>query len=140
MPGKNVVVRRVASTKPVLSALVDTFNLWLREGLTDAAVKIIDQNTSGKDIYANPARYGITNNQAPTCDAAAISAITRGAVIDGSSLFCNSTLGVPYNGLRAGANVDTWQFADGVHPTPVGHRIISDHVLAQLRSFGWTRP
>ena len=126
------------SVKPVLSALVDTFNLWLREGLTDVAVKIIDQNTPGKDVYANPARYGIVNNTAPTCDAAAIAAITRGAVIDGSSLFCNSTAGAPYYGLRAGANVDTWQFADGVHPTPGGHRIISDYVLAQLRSFGWT--
>ena len=127
-----------ATAKPVLSALVDTFNLWLREGLSDVAVKIIDQNTPGKDVYANPARYGIVNNTAPTCDAALISAITRGVVTDGSSLFCNSTVGAPYYGLRAGANVDTWQFADDVHPTPGGHRIISDYVLAQLRSFGWT--
>ncbi len=126
-----------ATAKPVLSGLVDTFNLWLREGLTNVAVKIIDQNTPGKDVYLNPARYGIVNNTVPTCDAAAISAITRGAVTDGSSLFCNSTVGAPYYGLRAGANVSTWQFADGVHPTPGGHRIISDYVLAQLRSFGW---
>ena len=125
------------TAKPVLSGLVDTFNLWLREGLTGVAVKIIDQNTPGKDVYLNPARYGIVNNTAPTCDAAAISAITRGAVTDGSSLFCNSTVGAPFYGLRAGANVNTWQFADGVHPTPGGHRIISDYVLAQLRSFGW---
>ncbi len=126
-----------ATAKPVLSGLVDTFNLWLREGLTSAAVKIIDQNAPGKDVYLNPARYGIVNNTVPTCDAAAISAITRGAVTDGSSLFCNSTVGAPYYGLRAGANLSTWQFADGVHPTPGGHRIISDYVLAQLRSFGW---
>ena len=125
------------TAKPVLSGLVDTFNLWLREGLTGVAVKIIDQNTPGKDVYLNPARYGIVNNTVPTCDAAAISAITRGAVTDGSSLFCNSTVGAPFYGLRAGANVNTWQFADGVHPTPGGHRIISDYVLAQLRSFGW---
>ena len=125
------------TAKPVLSGLVDTFNLWLREGLTGVAVKIVDQNTPGKDVYLNPARYGIVNNTAPTCDAAAISAITRGAVTDGSSLFCNSTAGAPFYGLRAGANVNTWQFADGVHPTPGGHRIIGDYVLAQLRSFGW---
>ena len=125
------------TAKPVLSGLVDTFNLWLREGLTGVAVKIVDQNTPGKDVYLNPARYGIVNNTVPTCDAAAISAITRGAVTDGSSLFCNSTAGAPFYGLRAGANVNTWQFADGVHPTPGGHRIIGDYVLAQLRSFGW---
>jgi len=126
-----------ASAKPVLTALVDTFNLWLQDGLTGVAVKIIDQNTPGKDVYARPAAYGIVNNQLPACSAAKIAAITGGAVTDGSSLFCNSTAGVPFNGLVTGADVNTWQFADAVHPTPGGHKIISNHVLAQLRTFGW---
>lgn len=126
-----------AAAVPVLSALVDTFNLWLRDGLGGQPVKIIDQNAPGKDVYANPARYGIVNNQLPTCDATKIAAITSNAVTDGSSLFCNSTPGAPYNGLRTGADVNTWQFADGVHPTPGGHKIISDYVTQQLRSFGW---
>ena len=126
-----------ANVRPVLSALVDTFNLWLQDGLTGVPVKIIDQNTPGKDVYANPSKYGIVNNSVPTCDAAKIQAITGGAVTDGSSLFCNSTPGVPFNGLRTGADVNTWQFADGVHPTAGGHKIISDYVLQQLRAFGW---
>ena len=125
------------TAKPVLTALVDTFNLWLREGLTGVAVKIIDQNAPGKDVYANPAKYGLVNNTVPTCDAAKIQAITAGAVTDGSSLFCNSTPGVPFNGIRTGADVNTWQFADGVHPTPGGHKVISDYVTSQLRAFGW---
>jgi phospholipase/lecithinase/hemolysin len=125
------------TAKPVLTALVDTFNLWLREGLTGVAVKIIDQNAPGKDVYANPAKYGLVNNTVPTCDAAKIQAITGGAVTDGSSLFCNSTPGVPFNGIRTGADVNTWQFADGVHPTPGGHKVISDYVTLQLRAFGW---
>ena len=125
------------TAKPVLTALVDTFNLWLREGLTGVAVKVIDQNAPGKDVYANPAKYGLVNNTVPTCDTAKIQAITGGAVTDGSSLFCNSTAGVPYNGVRTGADVNTWQFADGVHPTPGGHKIISDYVTSQLRAFGW---
>ena len=41
------------------------------------------------------------------------------------------------NGLRAGADVNTWQFADGVHPTTGGHRLISDFVLQALRGYGW---
>lgn len=126
-----------ATAKPVLSGLVDTFNLWLRDGLGGQPVRIIDQNAPGKDVYANPSRYGLTNNTVPTCDAAKISAITGGAVTDGSSLFCNSTPGAPYNGIRTGADVNTWQFADGVHPTPGGHKVISDYVTQQLRSFGW---
>ena len=123
--------------KPVLTTLVDTFNLWLRDGLTDLPVQWVDQNGPGKDVYANPAKYGLTNNTVPTCDAAKISAITRGAVTDGSSLFCNATPGMPYNGLRAGADINTWQFADGVHPTVGGHKVISDYVTTQLRAFGW---
>lgn len=125
------------SARPVLSALVDTFNLWLRDGLTDVAVKIIDQNAFGKEVAARPAAYGIVNNAVPACDAAAIAILSGGAVTDGSSLFCNSTVGAPYYGLRAGASITTWQYADGVHPTPGGHKIISDYVLAQLRAFGW---
>jgi phospholipase/lecithinase/hemolysin len=128
---------QTAAAVPVLSGLVDTFNLWLRDGLTGAPVQIIDQNTPGKDIYAHPAAYGFINNTTPACSAAAISAITRGAVTDGSSLFCNATPGAPYNGLTSGADVLTWQFADSVHPTTGGHQVISNYVTQQLRAFGW---
>jgi phospholipase/lecithinase/hemolysin len=100
-------------------------------------VQIIDQNAPGKDVYANPGKYGLTNNTVPACDPAKIQLITAGAVTDGSSLFCNSTPGAPYNGLRTGADINTWQFADSVHPTPGGHKIISDYVTQQLKAFGW---
>lgn len=126
-----------ASVKPVLTALVDTFNLWLREGLAGQPVQIVDANTAFRDTYNNPAKYGMVNNTLPACDATKISALTGGAVGDGSSLFCNATAGMPYNGLRSGADVNTWQFADGVHPTVGGHRLISDLALATLRSYGW---
>jgi phospholipase/lecithinase/hemolysin len=126
-----------AAAKPVLTALVDTFNLWLKDGLTGLPVKLMDQNSTFKDVYANPSKYGITNNTVPTCDAAKIQAITGGAVTDGSSLFCNSTAGAPYNGIRTGADVNTWQFADGVHPTPGGHKLISTATIQQLKAYGW---
>ncbi len=126
-----------ASVKPVLSGLVDVFNLWLRDSLAGQPVKFIDQNAPGKDVFANPAKYGFVNNTVPTCDATKIAAITSNRVTDGSSLFCNSTAGAPYNGIRTGADVNTWQFADGVHPTPGGHKVISDLVTSQLKAFGW---
>jgi phospholipase/lecithinase/hemolysin len=126
-----------ATAKPVLTDLSTIFNLWLRDALTGAPVQIIDTFTLFKDGYTNPGKYGIVNNTVPACDAAKISAITGGAVTDGSSLFCNSTPGAPYNGLRTGADVTTWQFADSVHPTTGGHKIISDAFLAQLHAFGW---
>jgi len=126
-----------ATAKPVLTAFVDTFNLWLKDGLTGAPVKLMDQNVAGKEVYANPAKYGFVNNTVPACDATKIAAITRNSVTDGSSLFCNSTVGAPYNGIRTGADVSTWQFADGVHPSPGGHKVISDYVTQQLKAYGW---
>ena len=126
-----------ASARPVLTSLSQVFNLWLRDSLTNQPVQFIDTYTLSKDVYANPAKYGIANNTTPACDVAKINAITGGAVISGSSLFCNSTPGAPFNGLATGANVNTWQFADSVHPTTGGHKIISDAFTAQLKSFGW---
>ena len=128
-----------ADARGVLSTLVDTFNLWLRDGLTGVAVQIVDQNTKAKDITANPGSYGLTNNSVPACDGTIIGALTGGRVTDGSSLFCNTTTGAPFDALRTGASVTTWQFADSVHPTTGGHRIISDYVLQQLRAFGWIK-
>lgn len=126
-----------ATVRPVLTDLSLVFNLWLREGLTGQAVQIIDTYPIFKDGYANPAKYGIVNNTVPACDATKIAAITGGKVTDGSSLFCNTTAGAPYNGLRTGADMNTWQFADGVHPTAGGHKIISDAFTTQLKAFGW---
>ena len=126
-----------ASAKPVLTALSETFNLWLRDGLTGQPVQIIDTFVIFKDGYRNPAKFGITNNTTPACDVAKINALTGGVVTDGSSLFCNATPGAPYNTLVTGADVTTWQFADGVHPTTGGHKIISDAFIAQLKAFGW---
>ncbi len=128
---------QVAPARSVLTAFSQTFNLWLRDGLTGQPVQIIDTFALFKDGYQNPGKYGIVNNTTPACDVAKIQAITGGAVTDGTSLFCNATPGAPYNGLATGADVNTWQFADSVHPTTGGHKIISDAFAAQLHAFGW---
>ena len=126
-----------AEVRPVLTGLSQVFNLWLREGLTGQPVQIIDTFALYKTTYANPGQFGIVNNTVPACDAAKIQAVTGGAVTDGSSLFCNATPGAPYNTIVTDADVNTWQFADSVHPTTGGHKIISDAFAAQLHAFGW---
>ena len=126
-----------AQVRPVLTVMVDIFNLWLRDSLTGLPVQLVDANAQFADAYENPAKYGFTNNTVPACDAAKIAAITGGAITDGSSLFCNATPGAPFNGLRDGADINTWQFADSVHPTTVGQKLISDIALDLLKSYGW---
>ena len=127
----------VVPARSVLTGLSQNFNVWLRDGLTGQPVQIIDTYALFKDAYANPSKYGIVNNTVPACDIAKIQAITGGAVTDGSSLFCNATPGAPYNTIATGADVATWQFADSVHPTTGGHKIISNAFAAQLHAFGW---
>jgi len=126
-----------AALRPELTNLSLVFNAALQKALADAPVRIIDSFALSKQVFANPARYGFVNNTTPACDIAKISAITGGAVSDGSSLFCNGTPGAPYNGLVAGADTLTWQFADDVHPTTGGHRAITAAFTAQLKAFGW---
>lgn len=126
-----------ATAQPVLTGLVETFNLWLRDGLTNQPVQLVDAYSAFKDAYLNPAKYGMVNNTTPACDPLKIAAITSGLITDGSSLFCNATPGAPFNGLVDGANIDNWQFADSVHPTTGGHRLISDIAQQLLRSYGW---
>jgi phospholipase/lecithinase/hemolysin len=128
---------QVAPARSVLTELSQIFNLWLRDGLTGAPVQFIDAYTMFKEASANSAALGIVNNTVPACDATKIAALTSNQVTDGSSLFCNATTGSPLNGLRTGADVNTWFFADSVHPTTGGHKIISDAFTAQLQAFGW---
>ena len=130
---------KVVSTnaRPVLTDLSRSFNLWLRDGLTGQPVQLIDTFAIFKETLAHPGTFGFTNVTDAACDVDKIKAVTGGRVTDGSSLFCNNTPGAPFNGMTAGADSNTWLFADSVHPTTGGHKAISDAVTAQLKSFGW---
>jgi phospholipase/lecithinase/hemolysin len=121
-----------AAVQPMLTTLPETFELWLREGLTGQPVQVLDVHKLVDDVLANPANYGFTNVTAPACDSAKMPAAAKG-----SALFCNTTPLAPYNALAAGADVNTWFFADLNHPTTGGNKAVSDAVLKQLKSFGW---
>ena len=118
--------------RPMLNVLPQTFELWLRDGLTGQPVKFVDVRSVFDDMTTNPATYGLVNVTSPACDPAKMPVASNG-----SSLFCNTTPGAPYNALAAGADASTWLFADGVHPTTGGYKVISDAVLKQLQGFGW---
>lgn len=124
-----------AAAYPLLGAAMtgfaDAFNQALKQGLAGQPVRIIDAAALISGVVAQPSLYGMVNASVPACDAAKIAAMTGGAVTDGFSLFCNG------NTLRDGADVDTWFFADGNHPTTGGYKLISDEVMRQLKSFGW---
>jgi outer membrane lipase/esterase len=126
-----------AENKAFLSSLSAAFNTALTTGLSGSGAQIIDARALAAATLANPAAVGITNTTTPACDPAKISAITGGVVTNGSSLFCNASAGVPFNGIAAGASASTSLFADGVHPTTTGHKIFADQVWSKLKDFGW---
>jgi len=123
---------QVAPARGVLTQLSQIFNLWLRDGLTGAPVQIIDAYAMFKTATANATALGFVDVTTPACSVAKIAALTGNGVTDGSSLFCNVA-----NGLVDGASPTTWFFADSVHPTTGGHKLISDSFTLQLQAFGW---
>jgi outer membrane lipase/esterase len=126
-----------ADGRALLTQLSAGFNTALLAGLSGSNAKIIDARALNAAVQASPSTYGLTNITVPACDAAKISVITGGRVTDGSSLFCNSTTGVPFNGIRTGASASTYLFADGVHPTTGGHKVFADQVWTAIKGFGW---
>ena len=126
-----------ADGRALLTGLSAAFNTALLAGLDGSGAKIIDARALNAAVQAAPSSFGLANITTPACDAAKISAITGGRVTDGSSLFCNASAGVPFNGIRSGASASTYLFADGVHPTTGGHKIFADQVWTKLKDFGW---
>lgn len=126
-----------AAIRDVLSVLSQTFNLWLRESMVNQPVMWVDTAALVQAVVSKPSDYGMVNVSTPACDATKMATVTGGAVTDGFSLFCNASGVAALDGIRSGADIQTWFFADGNHPTVGGHRVISDAVLNQMRAAGW---
>lgn len=124
---------------PAFTGLIDLFNQTLREGLARRPVLWVDSNAIFATVMQTPSTYGLSNITSPACSITLIEQITGGGVSDGSSLFCNATVGAPYYGLNAGATPTTWLWADDVHPTTGGHKALSDGVWQRLQAAGWVQ-
>lgn len=121
------------SASPGMRSLIDTmvqsFNNALATGLgNNSKTKLVDAYTVSADQVANPAQYGLTNVSNPACD---LTAPSPNAL--GSSLVCNAS-----NTINNGAtDVSTYLFADTVHPTPLGYRLLAQLVAKDMAVAGW---
>jgi outer membrane lipase/esterase len=90
------------------------FNTQLKSGLQQFGGNIlfIDSFTLFRDVVANPSAYGIRTINGIAC-------------MTPSSGQCTPATTVP-------GGAETYLFADSLHPTTAGHRILSDAVIAQL--------
>ncbi len=121
--------------RDLLTQLSAAFNTALLAGLDGSAARVIDARAiTAATLAAPPAGFNITT---PACDRTKIGLITGGAVTDGSSLFCNASAGVAFNGIVTGADASKYLFADSVHPTTAGHKLFADQVWQAVKNFGW---
>lgn len=111
-------------SQAMIQRLVVAFNAKLAEGLqnTQANVLQIDAYNVGHDQTAHPAQYGLTNVTEPACDLAHMPLPT--------SLVCT------VDSLVADAT-ETWQYADEVHPSPYGYKLLAQLVTAEMSKKGW---
>lgn len=137
--------------------MVNAFNTALEAGLSVnagthmssiAQVLYVDAFTSSDDQIVNPALYGLTNVTTPACDlgSATVPAKTgvtvpgAGFVPIATSLFCTKSslitdaahvTPLDENGVL------NYQFADTVHPTPYGYRLLAQLVAEKMIFKGW---
>ena len=111
---------RTMRSAPVLSALTAGFNDTVAEGLGALGDGVVPIDVFGlfNEVRSDPGRYDLTN-------------VTGAACFPPTALTCGPAgAGLP-GAWRPGANT-TWLFADGLHPTGVGHAMLADVVLSTL--------
>ena len=112
------------STQQLVLAMTTTFNTTLQAGLAGTSgVLFVDAFSENQRQIANPAHYGLTNVTATACNL-------------GSSLTCVADKpGAPGN-LIAG-DTSRYLFADSVHPTPYGQKLLAQYVTKAMVIAGW---
>ena len=121
------------ANKPLILAMTTAFNAALQAKLAGTpGVLFVDAFSENQRQFSNPAKYGLTNVTGVACDLNLPRNVvaTSTTAADGSSLVCNT------NNLVAG-DTSHYLFADNVHPTPYGHKLLSQYVTNALLTAGW---
>lgn len=114
------------ATQGLINSMVNSFNTQLQTGLAGTAgVIIVDAYSDNRNQAANPTSYALANVTAPACN---LTAPTPNAL--GSSLVCNTS------NVIAG-DVSHYLFADSVHPTPYGYKLLAQLATRSLVLAGW---
>lgn len=113
------------SSQAFINLMVATFNAQLSAGLAGTqGVLLIDGYTASRDQAVNPAQYGLTNATTPACNLSAPTNILN------SSMTCN-------DGNVISGDVSKYMFADSVHPTPFGYKLLAQLITGAMVARGW---
>lgn len=114
-----------AEVRGLVDKAVAAFNTSLAAGVSgDASILLIDAFAVNHDQIVNPGPYGLTNVKDKACDT------TPAKNPLGNSLGCT------VNTLVAGDTAH-WLFADDLHPTPFGYKLLARYVSEKLVVAGW---
>ena len=121
----------------MLSSLCDIFNQKVHIELSKpfdnkAASPFSIEFINPTGLFGSISQLGFENVRTPACDETKIGTFIGEATPTEWSLWCNT--GAAYNHLASGASASTWFWADDVHPTTGGHRLLSDALWNQLRN------
>lgn len=125
------------SQQKLVLALTTQFNTTLQTALESApgvplpGVVFVDAFAENRRQLADPAHYALSNVKDVACNLTfPANALATAGNADGSSLVCK-----PSN-LAAG-NTSFYLYADNVHPTPYGHKLLAQYVNKALVLAGW---
>jgi len=121
-----------AQVQGLIKTMTTTFNSQLQAGLTASpTLVVVDAFAASEDQAANKAQYGLADVSTPACDLTKVN----------SSLLCTkATLIAAAAPAASGAiasNANTYEYADTVHPTPYGYRLLAELVGEKLAVKGW---
>ncbi len=124
-----------AQGRAFINQLVNAFNGQLKAGLTGpsgliSGVIIVDAYTQNRDQTAHPAQYQLTNVTDPACNLTDAVNTGPNKTLFSSSLACTEAT------LVAG-DVSHYLYADTVHPTPWGYRLLAQFVTQNMLQAGW---
>ena len=118
-----------ASGQALVKQMTQAFNQQLQAGLTASPnLVVVDAFSASEDQATNKAQYGLTDVSTPVCTSSSSLLCTAATLIPAVT---PSTAGAPATA------VNTYEYADSVHPTPYGYRLLSELVGEQLAIKGW---
>jgi outer membrane lipase/esterase len=122
-----------AQGQGLILQMAQAFNGALASGLTASdSLLVVDAFTASQDQAANAAQYGLTNVTSPACDLVKAS---------GTSLLCSKATLIsaltPTDLTQPATAANGYEYADTVHPTPYGYRLLAELVGEKLAIKGW---
>lgn len=111
-----------AEKAALLTAVGRAFNAQLAKGLMGTGAMLVDVERLYSRIKEEPTKFGLTNVRDQACRL--------------TDLPMRSVTYCTRETLTSPEAAATYLYADGVHPSPAGHRIIAEHVLSALDGRG----